>query len=501
MEECEPNEDVEATVKYDGSLGIAFLWESEITVTTRRRMDSEQALWAKQRIKDHCNLTKFQAGYTYLFEIIYQHNTVVVAYPFEGLVLLAITDEQGYELPYEELLHCARTIGFFMVTSRITAPYSEILWYCGGIDLSMQESTTPNRHPLISGALPVNKRQEGWVVKFKGGRRQKIVYSWWTEVQRIAHLVHPQIVWLLVKHDKFKEILGNAPSHFRVETHRMIQALGRKFMKTVRDIEEHLTTSSLKSEFSGQSGNEVYGEWLYYSSSPVVSDESEDDMGEGSFLHKQTKQLHIDEGDVMTSDSTTSKVEGEHIKKGSTCEAKDFLKLASKLRPYWTVSEKPENRIPSSKKISIQLLYTDIGNRTNYLRLPVLDYICPTSPALDGYQPSVNFKQTWCKGWKTLPINEIQFIQEVFQENHSTPQLLQLPVEVIIFLLEFLDGKSLVIMSKVCMQLRHIVNSFQVLQKKIILAKELHIKMKMSYRRPTTPTYKSYSSYYSWGSY
>ena len=64
MSDHDPDEIVEATVKYDGSLGIAFVWNGEVMVTTRRRMDSQQAIWAKQWIKDHCNLTKFQAGYT-----------------------------------------------------------------------------------------------------------------------------------------------------------------------------------------------------------------------------------------------------------------------------------------------------------------------------------------------------------------------------------------------------------------------------------------------------
>ncbi|CAB4018513.1 Hypothetical predicted protein, partial [Paramuricea clavata] len=188
----DPEEMVEATIKFDGSLGIAFLWKDEVMVTSGQQLDSDQAMWAKQWIKDHCNLTEFQAGYTYLFEIIFLNNTVVVNYLFEGLVLLAITDESGHELPYEEVLDCARTIGFFMVTPRITGPYSEVLWYCGGIEHS-EESVTPNWPPFTSGDLSVNKkRQEGWVVRFNDGSRQKIVCRWWKNASSLGHLVHPQ---------------------------------------------------------------------------------------------------------------------------------------------------------------------------------------------------------------------------------------------------------------------------------------------------------------------
>ncbi|CAB4028956.1 Hypothetical predicted protein [Paramuricea clavata] len=230
----DPEEMVEATIKFDGSLGIAFLWKDEVMVTSGHKLDSDQAMWAKQWIKDHCHLTEFQAGYTYLFEIIFLNNTVVVNYPFEGLVLLAITDESGHELPYEEVLDCARTIGFFMVTPRITGSYSEVLWYCGGIEHS-EESVTPNWPPFTSGALPVNKkRQEGWIVRFNDGSRQKIVCRWWKNASSLGHLVHPQVIWLLLKHDKIKYVFRNAPKHCQVEIRRMVQAIRRKFEETLQ---------------------------------------------------------------------------------------------------------------------------------------------------------------------------------------------------------------------------------------------------------------------------
>jgi hypothetical protein len=41
------NEIVTATPKLDGSMVVFFLYEDQVVVTTKRRMDSEQALWAK----------------------------------------------------------------------------------------------------------------------------------------------------------------------------------------------------------------------------------------------------------------------------------------------------------------------------------------------------------------------------------------------------------------------------------------------------------------------
>ena len=468
----------------------------------------------------------------------------------KGLVLLAITDGSGFELPYEDVLNCARNMGFFMVTSRITAPYSEILWYCGGIDDTTKESTTPNRPAFISGALPENKRQEGWVVKFNDGSRQKIVCSWRKEALEIACLVHPQIVWLLVKHNKFREILCNLPSQFLVEIRHMIQAIGRKFMETVRHIETHLTDLHVESQGSIQHRNEqdevsrsyissssasdkstdledhisaltlcqqteqlrldkddvmnndvneIYGKWSLHELSHLVSDEStdsENDTGEET-LSAQTKKLHLNDDDIKTSAITTYKDQMEHIKKSDINEASNFVRLARKFKPYWRVTsekrklrksscETPENISPIYKQNS--------SEEYKRLRLPVLDYICPLSPVLDGYQPSNNFKQTWCKGWKTLPINDIHFIQEVFQENHFTPKFLLLPVEVTVFLMEFLDGESVVMMTRVCVRLRHIVNSSQALRTKINSARKKR-KRFLKYRRRRRNSRTSYS----WG--
>ncbi|CAB4020274.1 2 -5 RNA ligase [Paramuricea clavata] len=428
-----PNRDldevVEATIKYDGSLGIAFLWNGEVMVTTKRRMDSEQAIWAKQWIKDHCNLTEFQTGYTYLFEIISQSNTVVVNYPFEGLVLLAITDEHGHELPYEDAVHCARTIGFFMVAPRITGSYSEVLWYCGGIK-SSQETTTPNWPAFISGAMPANeKRQEGWVIRFNDGSRQKIVYRWWKSTSQLSQLVHPQVIWLLLKHDKIKEVFGNAPHHFQVEIRRMVLAIGRKFEETVRVVETCLqepSSSNSLCDFDKCWGIKV-------------------DTNVDNLQRNEELKLSIQDS------------EGNYGR---------FCQLLNELKPYRHARSQFKNRrslkVTVGRPDDVNLSPFYHHSKPNFLRLPILNYICPTSPALEGYEPGDNFKQTWCKGWKpisTISIDQWQFVQTILQGNNSVPVFLQLPVEVIVMILTFLDHASLTALAKVCVYLRQIVKS------------------------------------------
>ena len=411
----EQDEIVEATIKYDGSLGIAFLWNGDVMVTTKRRMNSEQAVWANQWIIEHCNLTAFQAGCTYLFEIIYQNNTVVVNYLFEGLVLLAITNESGYELPYEETLHCARVIGFFMIAPRITGEYSEVLWYCGGIE-SSQETVTPggpNWPPFTSGALPISEgRQEGWVVKFKDGVRQKIVYKWWKNVSKLADLVHPQIIWLLLKHDKITEVFGNVPNHFKTEIRRMVQAIGRRFEETLRLVESIFKVERPNSEDISDSLCHV-NEW----SDAKVKRMIDDLVGKNDHLRQLLTEIKPD-------------------------------------LPALGVYEGTER----DSDVNTLPFYHHL--KRNFLRLPILNYICPAFPELEGYEPIDNFRQTWCKGWARQSFtHEWQFVQAALQENDDAPPFLQLPVEIIVMILLFLDHASLTALAKVCVYLRKIVKS------------------------------------------
>ena len=430
MNNRDPDEIVEATIKFDGSLGIAFLWKGEVMVTTRRRMDSQQATWAKLWIKDHCNLTEFQAGHTYLFEIISQNNTVVVNYLFEGLVLLAITDESGYELPYEEVLHCARTIRFFMVTPRITGSYSEVLWYCGGIEPS-EETATPNCPPFTSGALPVNeKRQEGWVVRFNDGSRQKIVYRWWKNASQLGHLVHPQVVWLLLKHNKIKEVFGNAPHHFQAEIRRMVQAIGRKFDETLQLAEKCLQKPGLCDS------DEWWGDKV---------DNPRDNL-------QRNEELTLSVQDSEGNDDGLCQLLNE---------LKPYRHPRTKFmngRPLLVYEEVEEIKRVNNVRVNLSPFFHH--SKPNFLRLPILNYICPTSPALEGYEPGDSFKQTWCKGWKQISmINQWQVMQTVLQTDDKFIPFLRLPVEIIVMILTFLDHASLTALAKVCVYLRQIVKS------------------------------------------
>lgn len=81
--------------KLDGSLGIAYRdpITGQIAIATRGAFASEQALWATEWWQDNARGVEIPDGETWLFEIIYPDNRIVVNYGDRAeLVLLAVID-------------------------------------------------------------------------------------------------------------------------------------------------------------------------------------------------------------------------------------------------------------------------------------------------------------------------------------------------------------------------------------------------------------------------
>jgi RNA ligase len=92
------------TEKLDGSLGILYWHEDKPHISTRGSFESEQAIEGTNILHEkYAHLfDKFERGYTYLFEILYQENRIVVDYgALRDLVLLTVIDnETGEDVPF-----------------------------------------------------------------------------------------------------------------------------------------------------------------------------------------------------------------------------------------------------------------------------------------------------------------------------------------------------------------------------------------------------------------
>ncbi len=187
-----PNETFEVYEKMDGSLGILYFDDIEgITqpfMASRGSFNSEQSIKANEMLKEKYQHTyaKLDKNITYLFEIIYPENRIVVDYgKTEALVLLAMIDTKtGLELPLMD-------IGFPLVKK-----------YDGINDLETLKSLE-------------NSTQEGFVVKFASGFRVKVKFAEYIRLHRIITRVSNISIWENMKNNAdFDEILERVPDEF-----------------------------------------------------------------------------------------------------------------------------------------------------------------------------------------------------------------------------------------------------------------------------------------------
>jgi len=98
MEEGKHNPTVDFDVydKLDGSLGILFNYDGEWVFATRGSFTSDQSIKGFELLQKY-NFNKLHKSYTYLFEIIYDDNRIVVDYNFEDVVLLGMVHTESGE--------------------------------------------------------------------------------------------------------------------------------------------------------------------------------------------------------------------------------------------------------------------------------------------------------------------------------------------------------------------------------------------------------------------
>jgi len=183
-----PNETFEVYEKVDGSLGILYWIDDIPAIATRGSFTSEQAQeGTKMIIEDYKDTwDKFDKFKTYLFEIIYPDNRIVIDYgKLRELKLLAIRDTKtGKEFPLED-------IGFPMVKK-----------FDGIKDFrKLKELEEDNK--------------EGFVIKFESGFRMKVKFEEYKRLHRIFTNVSNKSIWEILKDGgDFKELIDRVPDEF-----------------------------------------------------------------------------------------------------------------------------------------------------------------------------------------------------------------------------------------------------------------------------------------------
>lgn len=176
--------------KVDGSLGIIINYEGEIVIATRGSFTSDQAKYAKELFDDTCcgintyNM-EIKPGWTYLTEIIYPANRVVVSYADEKLVLLGAYNENLEEVEYENLPDW---------------PYKvECYGQADFLELKKQDL----------------ENAEGYVVKFSNGDRCKIKFDTYLRLHRVMTCCSTRSIYDCLRANKnLEEILNGVPDEF-----------------------------------------------------------------------------------------------------------------------------------------------------------------------------------------------------------------------------------------------------------------------------------------------
>ncbi|MCX5205321.1 T4 RnlA family RNA ligase [Streptomyces sp. NBC_00237] len=191
-----PDEPFEVYDKVDGSLGIVFHHSGRWHVASKGSFTSEQATWAGRLLagKDTSGLVP---GTTYLMEIIYPENRIVVNYgDRRDLVLLAAYGPDGTEVPLAEAAGAWEPIGS-VVRVWPAMPLAELL--------ALSASNT-----LPGGGTSTGTDAEGFVIRFASGLRAKVKIAEYVRLHKVLTGVTERDIWRGYGIQRFREA-GRSP--------------------------------------------------------------------------------------------------------------------------------------------------------------------------------------------------------------------------------------------------------------------------------------------------
>jgi len=192
-----PTQEFDVYEKMDGSLGIFFYYQGGWVMATRGSFTSDQAVKGYELIFKY-DFAKLHQDYTYLFEIIYKENRIVLNYDFEEVVLLGmINTKTGYEVDLFgnnqdlRLKNLVNNLGFKIVKK-----------YDGVKDYNTLKSM-------------IQDDQEGFVVRFSNGDRMKIKGVEYLRLHKIMTQLSTTSVWECLKNgDDMDSFLKDVPDEF-----------------------------------------------------------------------------------------------------------------------------------------------------------------------------------------------------------------------------------------------------------------------------------------------
>lgn len=200
----------EAFEKLDGSLGIAYRnpISGDVEIATRGAFASDQANWATDWWADHHGYTEIPDDQTWLFEIIYPENRIVVNYGNRReLVLLAVIDNAtGRDLPIPES-------------------------WTGAVASRFDQDTVD----ALVASVHEPQNFEGFVLRYPStGQRVKVKLDEYVRLHRVLTQCSSRDIWeLLSSGQGLGSIIDRVPDEF----YRWVNRQSSDLLRSYRDID------------------------------------------------------------------------------------------------------------------------------------------------------------------------------------------------------------------------------------------------------------------------
>ena len=183
-----PTVEFEVYEKMDGSLGILFNYKGEWIFASKGSFASDQSVEFKKIFEENYSTDLLDVNCTYLFEIIYPENRIVVDYgKLRDVILLGkIVTETGEELNVESYRD----------------NFNVVRKYNGITDYTFLKRMVADNH-------------EGFIVKFSNGSRIKVKGDEYLRLHKIMTNISTTSVWEVMSNgESMDDYLKDVPDEF-----------------------------------------------------------------------------------------------------------------------------------------------------------------------------------------------------------------------------------------------------------------------------------------------
>jgi len=263
------NEPFEIFDKVDGSLGIMYFWDDMHYIATRGSFESEMAHEANSWLREQYGHIVFYPEYTYMFEIIYPENRIVVDYGDERkLVLLGVyNNETGEEYSiYDEQFDYIEEQGLERAKMFKVDNWKDALSVFDGMD-----------------------NVEGVVVRFtESNYRVKMKIEWYNHLSRMMQNFTKRGIWKMIRDfddtgvGAIENVINDVPDELYPIVHEYVNELYKEhdiIWSRALNLERYVESYCIE-----RYGEENYGDKEYYHALSLHS--SKDDRSIVMAIHK-----------------------------------------------------------------------------------------------------------------------------------------------------------------------------------------------------------------------